>query len=302
MKAVCFFAILLTCCRMPSTNTNQVSPIPSNFDFQGHRGCRGLMPENTIAAFIKAIDLGVTTLEMDVVITKDLQVVVSHEPFFNHEISTKPNGEAVTEAEEKSLNIFQMDYSAVKRYDVGLKSHPRFPDQQKVAAFKPLLSDVIDSVEAYIKSKGLKPVQYNIETKSSPTTYNVFHPEPKLFVDLLMLVVQQKHIEAKTIIQSFDTRTIQYLHQKNPSIKMAYLFEGMAGGFLEKRLEALGFTPTVYSPAYQLVNKSVIETCHAKGIKVIPWTVNKTSQMKKLIELGVDGIISDYPNLFKEIK
>lgn len=302
MRVVSLIAVLLTCCRMPSTNNMNINTIPVGFNFQGHRGCRGLMPENTIAAFIKAIDLGVTTLEMDAVITNDLQVVVSHEPFFNHEISTKPNGEPVTEAEEKSLNIYQMDYAEVKRYDVGQKTHPRFPDQQKIAAAKPLLKDVIDSVEAYIKLKKLPPVQYNIETKSSRATDNVYHPEPKLFMDLLLLVIKQKYIEERTTIQSFDTRTIQYLHQINPSIKTAYLFEGVAGAFLEKRLDALGFTPTIYSPAYQLVNRSIIETCHARGIKVIPWTVNKTSQMKKLISLGVDGIISDYPNLFKELK
>ena len=94
------------------------------FDKQGHRGCRGLMPENTIPAMITALGLGVTTLELDVVITKDKQLVVSHEPFFNHEIATKPNGELVTEAEEKSLNIYQMTYAEVRKYDVGMRPHP----------------------------------------------------------------------------------------------------------------------------------------------------------------------------------
>src|SRR4051812_10994337 len=97
-----------------------------NFDKEGHRGCRGLMPENTIPAYLKAIDIGVTTLEMDAVITKDSQVVMSHEPFFNHEITTKPDGSYVTEAEEKSLNIYRMTYDEVKPYDVGMKSNPRF--------------------------------------------------------------------------------------------------------------------------------------------------------------------------------
>src|SRR5580765_2886505 len=101
------------------------------FDVEGHRGCRGLMPENTIPAMLKAIDLGVTTLEMDIVITKDSQVIVSHEPFFNHEITTKPDGSFVTEGEEHSLNIYNMSYTETQQFDVGLKTHPRFPEQAK---------------------------------------------------------------------------------------------------------------------------------------------------------------------------
>jgi len=96
------------------------------FDVEGHRGSRGLMPENTIPAMLKAVDLGVTTLEMDAVVTKDKQVVLSHEPFFNHEISTKPDGTEVKQEEERSLNIYQMDYSQVKQFDVGMRTHPRF--------------------------------------------------------------------------------------------------------------------------------------------------------------------------------
>jgi glycerophosphoryl diester phosphodiesterase len=274
----------------------------ANFDIEGHRGCRGLMPENTIAAFIKAVELGVTTLEMDAVITKDGQVVISHEPFFNHEISTTPNGDVINEAEEKSLNIYNMTYSHVQQYDVGLKPHPRFPNQQKQAAVKPLLVNVIDSVESYIKQHHLPPIQYNIETKTTASTDNVYHPAPKEFVDILMQVVFNKQIESRTIIQSFDIRTLQYLHTQYPTIQTAYLFEGISLSSLDKRLETLGFTPTIYSPAYQLVTKSVVEKCHSKGIKVIPWTVNDIKNMQYQIALGVDGLITDYPNLAIQFK
>jgi glycerophosphoryl diester phosphodiesterase len=132
-----------------ATNRQPTTLESINFDKQGHRGCRGLMPENTIPAMLKATALGVTTLETDVVITRDKQVVLSHEPFFNHEISTKPDGAPVTEQEERSLNIYQMDYSQVRQFDVGLRPHPRFAQQQKLAAFKPLLAEMIDSVENY---------------------------------------------------------------------------------------------------------------------------------------------------------
>src|SRR6478609_10173263 len=118
----------------------------TSFALEGHRGCRGLFPENTIPAFLNSVSMAITTLEMDVVITKDKKVVVSHDNYFSHEITTKPNGNTVTQAEEKSLNIYKMTYDEVKKYDVGLKPHPRFPQQQKIAAYKPLLLDVVDSI------------------------------------------------------------------------------------------------------------------------------------------------------------
>src|SRR5687768_8685007 len=137
-------------------NTDQ-SMLPA-FDKEGHRGCRGLMPENTLPAMLAALDMHVTTLEMDVVVTKDKQVILSHEPFFNHEITTKPSGEFVNEQEEKGLNIFKMNFAETQHYDVGLKPHPRFPRQQRLKAKKPLLSEVIDNVEVSVKLKGIHKV------------------------------------------------------------------------------------------------------------------------------------------------
>lgn len=270
-------------------------------DKQGHRGCRGLLPENTIAAMKKALDLGVTTLEMDVVITKDNEVVLSHEPFFNHEIATKPDGRHVTEAEEKSLNIYQMNYDEVKRFDVGLRPHPRFPQQEKLSAVKPLLNDVFDTVAIYCRQKGLPMPQFNIETKSLPATDNLFHPTPDVFVKQLMAVIKEKNVEEHTIIQSFDFRTLQYLHQNYPSMKTAMLIEDDDKRSLDEQLTALGFTPTIYSPHYSLVTPTLIEDCHRKRVKVIPWTVNEKDLIKKMVAMKVDGIITDYPNFFNEL-
>nr|WP_314865503.1 glycerophosphodiester phosphodiesterase family protein [uncultured Flavobacterium sp.] len=269
-------------------------------DKQGHRGCRGLLPENTTSAFLKAIDLGVNTLEMDVVITKDNQVILSHEPFFNHEITTLPNGGYVSESDEKALNIYKMPYSEVIKYDVGLKVHSRFPQQQKMKVFKPLLSAVIDSVETYAKINHKQPLFYNIETKMRPQADNLFHPEPKEFVDLMMGVILQKKIEDRVIIQSFDIRSLQYLHQKYPNIKTALLVEAFDKKELLKQIEDLGFTPTIYSPAQELVNLKLVQECRVKKIKLIPWTVNDLETIHKFTAMGVDGIISDYPNLFFE--
>ena len=267
-------------------------------DKQGHRGCRGLMPENTIPAFLKAIDLGVNTLEMDVVFTQDNQAILSHEPFLNHEITTLPNGEFVLEADEKALNIYKMPYSEVIKYDVGLKPHPRFPQQFKMQVHKPLLSDMIDMVEKYVKSNNKKAIFYNIETKTTPQTDGIFHPKPKEFVDLLMAVILEKKIEKRVIIQSFDSRTLHYLHKTHPEIKTALLVENFDKKEFSQQIIDLGFTPTIYSPAYELVTQKLVEECKAKKVKLIPWTVNDIEIMKKLLKMGVDGMISDYPNLF----
>ena len=129
---------LIFACHASKKNSSQVLPA---FDIEGHRGCRGLMPENTIPAMMKALELGVTTLEMDAVITKDKQVILSHEPFFNHDITTGPDGKYVTEQDERSLNIYKMTYAQTQTYDVGLKPHPRYPNQRRLKATKPVLKE-----------------------------------------------------------------------------------------------------------------------------------------------------------------
>ena len=142
-----FLIVLLMSCSGQKTLTNPPSGGEGvTFDIQGHRGCRGLMPENTIPAMITAIDLGVTTLELDVVVTKDKKVIVSHEPWFGRDITTKPDGSYMGEREEKRFNIYWMTYEQTRTFDVGIKPHPRFPQQQKMKVTKPLLTEVIDSV------------------------------------------------------------------------------------------------------------------------------------------------------------
>lgn len=313
MRVVAVFALLffVSCSSVKPFTCTWMNPLDyvydtltmqTTFDKQGHRGCRGLMPENTIPAMLHALDLNVTTLELDVVITKDKQVVLSHEPFFNHEISTITYGSyanpAITEANEKLFNIFQMTYEETKRFDVGLKTHPRFPQQKKIAAYKPLLSELFDSVSSYMQSHNREQPYFNIETKCLPATDGIFHPKPEEFVELLMAVIKEKKMEQWVIIQSFDFRTLQYLHQHYPNIKTAMLIEDDNKRGIEKQVEALGFVPTIYSPHYSLVNAALISFCHQQNIKVIPWTVNTKEEIEQLKQLGVDGIISDYPNLF----
>jgi glycerophosphoryl diester phosphodiesterase len=301
MKGInCKMYLLILLMNFSLVSLAQSSINMEQLDKQGHRGCRGLYPENTIPGFLKAIDLGVTTLEMDLVITKDKKVILSHEPFFNHEITTLPNGEYVSESNERELNIYKMLYSEVKKYDVGQKVHPRFLQQQKIKANKPLLTEVIDSVEMHAKTNNKQPLFYNIETKIQPQTDNVYHPEPQEFVDLIMAVILEKKIQNRVIVQSFDSRSLQYLHQKYPSIKTALLVEAFDKKSFEKQIEDLGFTPTIYSPAQELVDLNLVQECRSKKIKLIPWTVNDLETIRRFVALGVDGIITDYPNLFFE--
>jgi len=294
---VLFFANIFSSCKTTQSTKNVMLPA---FDKQGHRGCRGLMPENTIPAMLKAIDLGVTTLEMDIIFTKDKVAILSHEPFFNHEITTKPDGTFIEEKEERKFNIYQLRFEETQRYDVGGKPHARFAQQQKTKATKPSLASLIDSVENYLAANHLAKVFYNIETKTYPLTDNIYHPAPEEFVDLLMEVIKSKGIENRVIIQSFDFRTLQILHKKYPAIKTAMLIEDYDKRSLDEQLTSFGFTPTIYSPAHQLVDKILVDACHAKNIKIIPWTVNDTKTISQLKLLGVDGIISDYPNLFNQ--
>lgn len=147
-------------------------------DIQGHRGCRGLLPENSLPAFEKAIDLGVNTLELDVVVSKDLRVVVSHEPYMSKTICTMPNGNDINNPYQ--LNLFQMSYDSIKKFDCGTRFHPSYPEQEKITTNKPLLSEVFDLV----KSKD-SDVWFNIEIKSLSQFYGVYTPFPEDYVKVV---------------------------------------------------------------------------------------------------------------------
>ncbi|MCP2044480.1 glycerophosphodiester phosphodiesterase [Pontibacter sp. HSC-36F09] len=296
------FLYLLSSCIMPAQQgaipDSKVRHLPA-FDLEGHRGARGLMPENTIPAMIRALDLGVTTLEMDTHITKDKQVVLSHDPYINHEHDLLPDGNEIPAADKHKYVLYQMDYATIRTFDAGSKFYEKFPHQEKLPTHKPLLSDLIDSVQVYLQQNDLPQVYYNIETKSKPSGDSKLHPAPEEFVNLLMDVIEEKGIAEWVIIQSFDVRTLQVLHKRYPHMKTSLLVENVKG--LNKNLEALGFIPDIYSPYYKLITPKLIKDCHAQGMKVVPWTINELQEMQRLKEMGVDGLISDYPNLYREL-
>jgi len=269
-----------------------------NFDLQGHRGARGLYPENSIEGFLAAVDMQVNTLEMDVVISKDKHVVVSHEPWVSSAICWGLDDKPV--AEGKGLNMYKMTYDQISNYNCGSQRHPDFPLQEKLSTFKPKLSEVIAEVEGSAAALEVEPMLYNIEIKSTPETDNEFHPEPKEFVQLVLDVVNQSNIKQRTTIQSFDVRALQEVKRQDPSIPVALLI-AETGGF-ERDLEKLGFTPDIYSPNFHLVNAKLVESCHQNGIKIIPWTVNEEEDMVEMLEMGVDGLITDFPDIALTLK
>lgn len=265
-----------------------------SIDLQGHRGCRGLLPENTIPAFLHALDLGVNTLELDVVVTKDKVVVVSHEPFLNHEICRTLSGNKIPKAEEKNYNIYQLNFEELIKYDCGLESHSGFPEQQNIPVSKPSLDEMIQAAEKRANETNRDEPLYNIEIKRTKEGDLIFHPEYKEFTDLTMEVILKNNIQSRTTVQCFDIEVLQYLKKSYPNQEQVFLIANKKSP--AENIEELGHIPNVYSPHFKLVDEELVKYCHQNKMKLIPWTINEIEDMKKIIALGVDGIITDYPD------
>jgi glycerophosphoryl diester phosphodiesterase len=280
--------------------TASIAQYIPRFDIQGHRGARGLRPENSIPSFIMALDSGVTTVELDVAITKDKQIVVSHEPWMSAAICLDSSGSAISEKEEKKLNIYQMTYEQVQLFDCGSIGNSNFPQQEKMKTSKPLLRDVIIAVENHIKSYATYEVDYNIEIKSWPDGDKKFHPTVEEFSNLVYQLVDEYIPLERVVIQSFDFRVLKYWHQKYPDIRLAALVENTKS--IDANLADLGFKPSTYSPYFKLLNREKVKYLHQLRIRVVPWTVNEISDMLSLKGMGVDGLITDYPDRARKYK
>jgi len=268
-------------------------------DLQGHRGARGLLPENTIPGFQRALELGVTTLEMDVVINAEGHVVLSHEPWMSAKICAHPDGRKVTEKEEKSLRIYAMSDEQVAGFNCGSRGHPDFPRQQAMPLAKPLLSEVLQAVARSSSDSGRTSVRFNIEIKSRPEGDKVFHPEVGEFSQILYGVLKEYGVLERTTVQSFDPRALEAMHSIDPELSIALLIRDSHD--LGQNLALLSFVPEIYSPDYKLVDKRLIRAAHARNIQVIPWTVNNADTMRELLSWGADGLITDYPDLAIEV-
>ncbi|MFM1820734.1 MAG: hypothetical protein RLZZ402_1093 [Bacteroidota bacterium] len=257
---------------------------------QGHRGCRGLFPENSLPAFQHALEMGVTVLEMDVCLSADGQVVVSHEPYMNPLYASFSDGSPVTNA---SVNLFQKPYAEIKSFDVGSRGNKLFPEQARVVTYKPLLSEVLALGEAFARKSG-RTIYYNIEIKSEPLEYGISQPATvKEFADRVWSVISAHISPSSLILQSFDFAVLHYWKTAINKGRISALVEKETP---EQMLASLGFVPEIFSPSHKYLSKEQIDFCHARGMQVIPWTINTTAEMQKFSDWQVDGIITDYPN------
>jgi glycerophosphoryl diester phosphodiesterase len=290
------------------------------FDLEGHRGTRGLAPENTLAAFRRAIEIGVTTIETDMAVTKDDVIVISHDPFLNPDVVRGPDGHWLA---SQGPPIHTVTLAELRRYDIG-RLNPmsqyakQFPEQRAVDGERfPQLSELFDLGKA-----SDKPVRFNIETKITPTS-GADTPDPATFAKLVVAVVRAADMSNRVTVQSFDWRTLLEVKRIAPDIETSCLtiqtkdndtVQSSGGGpspwhaGLDPR-EHGGSLPALVKAAscatwsmfWRNITPKELADAHALGLKVLPWTVNDKSEMKRLIELGVDGIITDYPDRLRSV-
>jgi glycerophosphoryl diester phosphodiesterase len=193
-----------------------------------------------------------------------------------------------------------MNYADVEEFDCGSKGNEKFPQQQKMKTVKPLLSDVIIAVDVHTKNYTQYEVDYNIEIKSSPEGDGKFHPSVTEYSDIVYRLLDQYLPLERIVIQSFDSRVLKYWHDKYPAIRLALLVENVKS--IDSNIGELGFAPSIYSPAFQLLNREKVDYLHQQKIRVIPWTVNEVGDMLSMKGMGVDGFITDYPDRARKIK
>jgi len=291
------------------------------FDLQGHRGARGLAPENTLPAFATALSIGVSTLELDLAMTGDGVLVVSHDRRLNPDHTRGPDG-AFLDGEGPAIRSLRL--AELQRYDVGrLKPSTAyaaaFPEQRGMDGVRiPTLTAVFDLVRQ-VKADH---VRFNIETKLTPTS-GADTPDPETFAAAVLQAVREAGLAARVSIQSFDWRTLMVLRRIAPEIERVCLtIEGGASDTLQRGQTGAspwtagldiddfgGSTPklvaaagcSAWSPNQRNVTAAVLAQAHALGRKVIPWTVNEHPDMERLIQMGADGIITDYPNRLRAV-
>ena len=289
------------------------------FDIEAHRGGRALFPENTLQSFANALSMGVDTLELDMGVTRDGVIVVSHERGLNPDLARAPDGTYVA---PPGIPFVRLRLDEVKKYDVG-QIRPgsayaaQFPEQRAVPGTPiPTLSEVF----ALVRKSGDDHVRLNIETKIDPSHPDE-SPDPQRFVALVLDLLKAEKFAGRVMIQSFDWRTLLLVQKQAPAIPTVYLSQQQGSAptvFLDKPSPwTAGFDPkdygrsvprtvkaaggAIWSPYFRDVDAALIEESHRLGLTVVVWTVNKPEDMARLIEMGVDGIISDRPDLLRSI-
>lgn len=255
-------------------------------DIHGHRGTRYWMPENSLEAFQEAIQLGAKWLELDLICTKDHQLIINHDPYFKKSIFSEfPN-----------QPILQLNAEECKKATWGLKDQKKYPYQKKVKTHIYTLEELINYVENYCKENGFPLPYWNIEIKSLPHKKN-WYPERTLYAKIVVEKIKSLNLEKRFLLQSFDAKLLTKIHQIDPSLPLYYLV--IKPGRVEQRIKKLGFEPLGINPYYRFLNEDFVKSAHEKNLKVIPWTVNSPEAILKVKKMGVDGIISDVPDWVK---
>lgn len=245
-------------------------------EVHGHRGARALRPENTIPAFEYAIEQGVDVLELDLGVTRDGVVVVSHDSLLKPPVCTGPKAETV---------IYESTLAELQQWDCGAVQNPLFPRQQTVPGTRiPTLDEVFA-----LASKG--NFRFNIETKIDPRRPQLT-PPPDEFTRRVLAMIRKHHLESRVILQSFDFRTLREMKKLAPEIALSALYAGEPRSFVEIAKEA---GANIFSPEYRLVTAGSVKAAHAAGLTVVPWTANQPADWDRLIAAGVDAIITDDP-------
>ncbi len=274
----------------------------NSFDWQGHRGCRGLLPENSVAGFLHALSFeAVQTLELDVVISADGQVIVSHEPWMNPQICLNADGHSL--AADSKISILSLPAAALADYDCGSLGHPRFPAQRPMPVYKPTLAAVFEAVTAFCVTEKRPLPHFNIELKYLPEWEAAgLVPSIASFCDAVLREVAAFGAPDLINLQCFHPPVLAHLHTLAPSLSLAYLDEFPQQGLLAEKLDALGFTPPIYSPYHQPLTAAMVEVAQQAGMRVIPWTVNEVADLQRIQALGVAGIITDYPDRIAQLE
>ena len=269
------------------------SPRP---EVHGHRGCRGLRPENTLSAFLHAVALGADVIELDVVISQDHQVVVSHEPWLSAKLGRDASGLLINPTQERQHNLYQLSYAAIERCSLGEWAHPDFPEQQLELSYRPLLREVLQQVAATAQQLG-RNVGFSIEIKSSPEGDDISHPRPTQFVNLVLAELQAASATSRTTLLSFDPRILQVAHEAYPSLALCLLIEDYLPP-VPALFSHLGFVPDVLGPDFQLLSTQTVQAIRQAypQLRLVPWTVNKPEEFALVLSWQTDGITTDYPD------
>jgi glycerophosphoryl diester phosphodiesterase len=259
----------------------------------GHRGNVSKYPENSIEGFISLLKTGADALELDLVISGEKEVVVSHEPYMAASYMLDPEGRRIKKSEEKNYRIYEMSYDNIRKFDSGSRFNSKFPFQKRIPAYKPLLREVFEKLEAYANENDTRSLNYYLELKSEPAEYGITQPYPEEFADLVMEVVRKYNLEERVVLKSFDAQLLNEIHKKYPRAKTSYLLYKTS---IEEGLSRLNFKPDIISLHFRQINDhESVSVLQKQGYKVLTWTVNRRRNIKRMIDFGVDGIISDYP-------